>query len=519
VLPPASVSDAMHSADAPASVAASFVRRLRCPLFVALLGACAADAKPAGPTPIPEPTHYLGEAFQLATAECKLVRAEAALTEPRLRPVGRPPEDIAVVALELACTQGSASSPPLRLRWLDDARTEHTPSTRSALSERAPKLTLFEVALRDAGVSMPRRYDAKTGDPRGLRERRRARLLVADDERSVVVAPWPRQHDAVLELFLDRLARTLASGAPFDTLSDSDEGHGAIRAAAELYQRMAARSEQLVVRTQALADARITLALEQAGGAELTSFQFELELRPSEPRVVRAHGLEGSRNAVQCAEDEAVLRARVEQLKPGAGDCNALGVLLPGGCPENDPSLVHDALRMGTQCGLHPALGLNTRAPTAPPDFELRFRRARTFERLERAPHYGLVVQRNGRVLFDGQQRVKALGAHEGRTSQQMVAALADRFARSGWLERPDEPTCHANDDRGDQFDVRMGGRRRMLRDRDGCRGGFSAHELELTRAAIERAAGVTAWLDDPAPTPPRATSPRDTEIWMVAAE
>ncbi|MET0287508.1 MAG: hypothetical protein ABW352_23680, partial [Polyangiales bacterium] len=79
--------------------------------------------------------------------------------------------------------------------------------------------------------------------------------------------------------------------------------------------------------------------------------------------------------------------------------------------------------------------------------------------------------------------------------------------------------TCHASDDRGDQFDVRMGGRTRMLRDRDGCRAGFSARELEQARVAIERAVGVRAWLEDPAANTPRAASPRDTEIWMVAAE
>ncbi|HEX5660455.1 MAG TPA: hypothetical protein VFX59_24840 [Polyangiales bacterium] len=470
-----------------------------------LLGACAADPKPSAPKPTPAPTHYLGETFQLGSAACQLVRAAPALTEPRLRPIGRPPEDIAVVAVALACAAGS------NVRWLDDARIEHTPSTRTALSERAPELTVFEVALRSAGASTPRRYDAKTGDPRGTRELRRARLLV--DE--LVIAPWPRQHDDTLDGFLDQLARTLASGAPFDTLSDSEEGHAAIRAAAELYQRIVARSDQLVVRTIGLP--RITLALEQAGGAELTSFQLELDLSRGQPRVLRAHGLDTSRADVQCSEDAASVRARVEQLKPREGDCNALGTLLPGSCPEQDPTLVRDTLRVSTHCELDPALGLDTRAPAAPADFELRFRRTRTFARMERAPHYGLVVQRNGRVLFDGQQRVKALGAHEGRTSYQMVAALADRFSRTGWFERQDGETCRASDDRGDQLEVRMNGRARTLRDRDGCRGGFTARELELARAAIERAVGMGAWLDDPGPSTPRTM--RDSEIWMVAAE
>lgn len=487
----------------------------------ALLGACsvapgpAPAPAPAIEEPLPEPTHFLGESFQLAAAECQLVRAQPALTEPRLRPIGRPPEDIPVVIVELACQPVRAKGLALELRWLDDARREHRPSVRSALSEREPDLTVFEVDRAHAGVATPRRYDARTGDPRGQRERRLARLLVSDDERRVVVAPWPRRHDTALDVFLDRLARTLASGAPFDTLSDSEQGHAAIRDAAELYQRAVAESDQLVVAQ--LDGPRLTLTLERPGGAALTSLQFELTFADGEPRVLRALELEQSRLAVQCLADRAAVGALVEQLRPRPGDCNALGTLLPGSCPENDPELVRDALRVATQCALDPTLGLDTRAPAAPPDFELRLRRTRTFARIEHAPQYGLVVQRNGRVLFDGQQRVKARGAHEGRTSYQMIAALADRFARMGWFEREDGGTCHAADDRGDVLDVRMGGRARALRDRDGCRGGFTARELSLARRAIERAAGVEAWLDPLTPGTPRTT--RDTEIWTVAAE
>ncbi len=481
--------------------------------LLAALSACAAEVKPVA-KPIPEPTHYLGETFQIADAECQLVRALPALTEPRLRPIGRPPEDIAVVAVELACKPVHAKSLPLKLRWIDDFGREYGASTRTALTERTPDASIFEVPRAQSGVSTSRRYDAKTGDPRGQRERRRARLIAEDDEHSVVIAPWARRHDANFDAFLDRLARTLAGGAPFDTLSDSEQGHSAIRAAAELYQRVLPRAEQLVVRT---ALPQITLALEQAGGAELTSFQFQLELERAEPRVAGALGLDFSRTAVQCTEDGASVRARVEQLRPRAGDCNALGTLLPGECAEQDATLLRDALRVATLCELDAKLGLDTRAAAAPADFELRLRRTRTFARMERAPHYGLVVQRNGRVLFDGQQRIKAVGAHEGRTSYQMVAALAERFVRMGWFERQSEQACRATDDRGDVIEVRMAGRTRGLRDRDGCRGGFTARELELTRAAIERAVGVEAWLDEPAPSTPRAA--RDSEIWVVAAE
>ncbi|HEY6880756.1 MAG TPA: DUF6438 domain-containing protein [Polyangiales bacterium] len=486
-------------------------------VYAALLSACASEPHATAPREAPAPTHYLNETFPIANALCRLVRVEAALTEPRLRPPGRPPEDIAVVKAELACQPVSPSSLPLTLAWIDDQRREHAPSTRTALSEREPAHHVFEVAPRSSGLSTPRRYDAKSGDPRGLRERGQARLLVSDGEggHQQVIAPWPRQHDRALDDFLDRLARTLASGAPFDTLSDSEEGHAAIRAAAELYQRAMPFAEQLVVRSLALP--RLGLVLERGGGEPLASFWFELS--SGEPRVLRAHDLEDTRRAVQCAEDQSSLAARVERASPEQAHCNVLGLLIPGACRDVEETLLRDALRMGTQCELSPALGLDVHAKPAASDFEVRLRRGRGFARLERTPHYRVTLTRGGHVSFEGQARVRALGQHEGRSSPQLVAAIADRFTRMGWFDRQDGQACQASDDRGDQLELRLNGRTRVLRDREGCRGGFSARELELARAAIERASGVSAWLDGESPDTPQAASPRNPEIWMVAAE
>jgi hypothetical protein len=57
-------------------------------------------------------------------------------------------------------------------------------------------------------------------------------------------------------------------------------------------------------------------------------------------------------------------------------------------------------------------------------------------------------------------------------------------------------------------------GRDRVVRDRDGCRAPFSAHELGALRRAIEHAGGVAAWT---APSPDGVI--RDDQIWVVAAE
>lgn len=506
------------------------------PLLLAALCACQPppDRKASARAPAVEaPTHYLGESFQIAGAHCRLLTAEPALTEPRARPIGRPPEDLSVVALQMRCEdaqgeQVSIDKLPCRLRWLDDSAGEHLRSTRSLLSERDPERIVFEVPSERAGVPRPRRYDAKSGDPLGARERRQARLAIEEPDdsarRIALIAPWQRLHDGGFDVFLDRLARTLASDAQFDTLSDGERGHAAIRSAAELYQRVVARAERLVVSALDLRDngGTATLTLERGGSGQRALANFVFELQGSrEPKVVQLLALDETRNAVQCVEQRAQLAAKLESAPATtAGDCNLLGIVVPARCQDVEPALLRDALRVGTHCMAgDAALGLKLGAGEPAREFELRYRRGRAFASLDRAPRFALSISRNGRVQFEGQQRVSAQGVHEGRTSAQLVAALADLVQRVGWFTRQEANgrVCTANDDRGDSFDVRLDGRERMLRDREGCRGGLSERELAQVRRAIERVAGVAPWVRVPEPSQP--SSRREAEIWMVAVE
>lgn len=614
-LPPASPSDAMHSAELHGGMplvwarasAAALTRLARAsraslrPLLVAvsccLLGnvGCGRREPVVVPATGPlAPTHYLDEWFAVGTARCRLTGAEHALTEPIQPPAGRVAEDLHVVDATFACEDASGatvavSTLPLRMSYSDEQLGLHPPSTRTKLGQalrargttrdssslaRAtrgaalaargglrvdtpPDHVLFEVPAGQDGLLRARSYDARSGDPTGARERRAARLLIsplapsaqsheradgvqgaaletlatpraraeaAPSAASTVLAPWPRLHDRALDSFLDRLAHTLAVETPFETLSDSPEGHAAIASATELYQRALSllSPKLLVVRAIESREGqpRLTLRLESGvTGAPLASFEFELVLHDGEPTIVRLLDVEATRDELDCALELRDLRARSERARSdsrAAVYCNALGVSLPGACPDADRALLKDALRIGTRCGRDGELGLDVyESDSAPSDFEVRLRRGRADGALDSAPRYTVTLTRSGQVRFDGQQWVAAPGAHEGRTSTALLSALSGVVHRLGWFERPapDASRC-ASDERGDVISVRAGGRERSVRDRAGCRGAFSADELSLLRRAITRVSALDVWT-----VPALSPFAPDAEIWVVAAE
>ena len=385
------------------------------------------------------------------------------------------------------------------------------------------------------GLLRARTYDAKTGEPTGPRERRAARLLVAPAAarprplraaaRPAAIAPWPRQHDRALDAFLDRLAHTLATEAPFETLSDSPEGHAAVASATELYQRALTKLAPKLLAVRAIesreGQPRLTLRLEAGStSAPVASFEFELVLHDGEPTIVRLLDLAATRSDLECALELRDVRARgerarSEQHRPAP---SATRWASPCRAAARPPirRLLRDALRIGTRCGRDGELGLDVHeAAPAPSDFEVRLRRGRAQGALDSAPRYAVTLLRSGLVRFEGQHWVSARGAHEGRTSQALLSALSGLVLRLGWFDRPahDATRC-ANDERGDLISVRAAGRERSVRDREGCRGGFSAEELAVLRRAIERVGAVNVWT-----TPALSPFSRDAEIWVVAAE
>ena len=484
------------------------------------------------------PTHFLDEWFALGSGRCRLNAAEPALTEPEKTLPGRVAEDLHVVDASFACEDAEGATIslhklPARLSYVDEAGGVHAISTRTKLGRRQRERVLFEVPAGQDGLLRARTYDARTGEPTGPRERRAARLLVAPEApgargdeptTAIAIAPWPRQHDRALDSFLDRLAHTLATEAPFETLSDSPEGHAAVASATELYQRALKELAPKLLAVRAIesreGQPRLTLRLETGStSAPVASFEFELVLHDGEPTIVRLLDLAATRSDLECALELRDLFARGERARSEQHTgtfCNALGVALPGSCVGADQTLLRDALRIGTRCGHDGVLGLDVHeAVPAPSDFELRLRRGRAQGALDSAPRYAVTLARSGLVRFEGQHWVSARGTHEGRTSEALLSALSGLVLRLGWFERPapDAARC-TNDERGDLISVRAAGRERSVRDREGCRGGFSADELMVLRRAIERVGALHVWT-----TPALSPLERDAEIWVVAAE
>lgn len=374
----------------------------------------------------------------------------------------------------------------------------------------------------------------------------------------VVIAPWPRLHDDALDALLDRLARTLASETSADGLSETETGHAAIATVRKLYRQTLERFAPNVLALRAIENVegqpRLTLSLDAgARGSDVPpSTSFSLELAPGArglPTVVRLLDPEGTRNAVECAIQSADLRARVERAENDAAQrtvanaapeahCNALGVLLPHACPLADVSLLHAALRVQTRCRPSGALGLNLHeASSAPSDFEVKLRRGASLdsrgqgrassEDSEGGPRYSVALSHSGQVLFEGlhassrelsaarAKAVEAGGPREGRTSQALLSALWGYLTRLDWLEREPATGKHCTDgERGDAISVLAHGRTLSVRDKPGCRAGFSGDELLGLRRAIEHVAAVEAWTTPSAPVFSRAA-----EIWVVAAE
>lgn len=493
---------------------------VRCPflLALALLACTHAPREPKLHAPA-VPTHFLGEWFAVEQGRCRLLASERAISERQPVEPGRVAEDVTVVSASFACedAHGNTASPRALLasepvRWLDEQQHEHPPSRRTKLAREASAQLVFEVPPRVDGVPQTRRYDARSGDPLEPRERRHARLRVG----RAVVAPWARLHDRALDGLLDRLARTLATGALFDTLSETPEGHQAIDAAASLYARALARFSPKLLRVRAVDLPRITLALEKGASPSEPVLSFTFELAASGAlSIAKLLDADSARAMLDCneAKDELtarVLRARREHASEPS--CNVLGLPLPGSCARVDAALASDVLRIKGECEDLRPLGLDQNVRGALPlDFGVRLRRG-PLSSLDPSPRQTLEIERSGRMTF---ARESAAGPRtsEGRTSPLLLAALHARLERAGFFERARDETCKP-DERGDTLTVRANGRERSLRDRQGCRGPFSAEELAELQRAVAYVAGLEVWTG-----PASNLRMDDPEIWIVAAE
>jgi hypothetical protein len=225
-----------------------------------------------------------------------------------------------------------------------------------------------------------------------------------------------------------------------------------------------------------------------------------------------------ARAALECAEQAAALRARstAEAVPTDGARCNVLGVHLPGHCNALDPTLRAAALRLGQRCT--PGLPHERDALAVPPDFQITWRRGRAASSLDHEPRYVLALYGDGSVVFHGRSFVSNTGRNDGRTLPWLVGTVVARLRELDWFERrggswnPD--ACGTQEQRGDLITVHAGTRERMVVDREGCRGPFTARELGELRDLVERVAGIAGWT-----TPVAEEDTTRVSEWIVNAE
>ena len=494
-----------------------------CVLALGYAVAACGRAAPPPPPPAraPAPTHYLDEWFDVGAARCRIERAERTLLEQHVGE-GQVAEDVLMVDTRWACIDAAQKAVDVAtllpkhgpVSWLDDRHATHLRSPRRG----ARNHVYFAVPTQHDGLLRPRKFDAGSGAPEGTRELREARITLAGH---VVVAPWPRIHDQRLDARIDQLVRTLATDAAVDAPGERD----ALALASAVYRSARATFAPRRVALRRLetveGQPRLVLGFERSTSEQLLAqrfeLAFELAIDADGPRVLRMIDPEGARAQLACAEARRSLAARVA--RPGTdAQCNVVKTLLPGRCDELSPALLAQALEVGTRCGDAGAVGLDPDdvSVVAPRDLEVQLRRGRSLASLDRSPRYQLTLRADGEVHFQGEHWVSRIGPSSGRTSARLLGALYAHVMRLGWFERPEPHTtrrCHA-DEYGDVLRIHADGRERGVRDREGCRQGFSARELESLRLAIERVGGVDAWT-----APGVELGRREDQIWVVAAE
>lgn len=460
---------------------------------------------------------------------CQVTSAEPVLTEVANQ---APFEDLLVAKLTLACRDEQGRELSARealpeaaiLSVRDTSGHYHAPSLRTRISEHEPDALVFEVPDATLILPTPHRYAAESGERLGKRAVDAGALRITLHERVVDVELRERALDAAFARFLDELARSVTRPGAADDSSPL----GRVRA---LY--VAAR-ERFQPRVLALRDAaehdgalRITLALEDSPlrDAPHPVASFVLHAKRSADGVFALTELvdaESTKHVIACADRLHALDEEVEQAfrkaDKGRRDvtCNALGVLVPGPCPEGG-KLLADALALREACVALPALG-RVQGRKVPDDFQLTLRRGKKGSGLDREPRYVLALFAGGQVVFHGRHWVSALGRSDGRTTQAVLAALYARFQELAWFERRggswDPANCAPDQVLGNVLTLHAGGRQRMIVDRDGCRGPFTKTELDALMAAVESAAGLNAWT-----TPKPGYVDTGVEVWTIADE
>jgi hypothetical protein len=114
-------------------------------------------------------------------------------------------------------------------------------------------------------------------------------------------------------------------------------------------------------------------------------------------------------------------------------------------------------------------------------------------------PVYSVRIARDGRVTYDGRQRVSKLGTATAQVSLGRVDALLEEIEAAGYFEfadryRPSERACgnYVPDAPTVITTVRMGNRVKRIEHDHGCGGAPAA--LRVLESRIDEAVGTIRW-------------------------
>ncbi len=452
-----------------------------------------------------EATLMLGEPFAIGEAQCRVQSAHPTLTEARGDgATRRVAPDVHALALALDCRDGQGRGiathralPRQSVILLITAEGERiAPSTRTWLSAQQPDRLIFELPAAASAVSPTRRFDTQTGTRKGHAAERFGQLHIESTRQRAQVLLRARTETQAFEIALDALLRSLAEdvGEP-PALASAARAHRAMREAT------GARSMVAGVSPSAQAAWPLTLTYDVSRNAAhgLSRRTLRLALAPLEAaqplRILSVEDLPEVERTLACSHDQRILAARAGlayEGRPPGPDCHVMGLLVPGPCETSDGSLVARALDVMGRC-IEPK-ALRARHPP-PADFQLTLRRGRSGSALDRAPRYIVSLFAEGAVVFHGLHWVNSVDRSDGRADPHVLGGLYDHMHGLAWFDRRggewSDEACRADRDRGTLITLRAGGRERMVLDREGCRGPFSAQELDEVRRLVEAVAGL----------------------------
>lgn len=492
-------------------------------LLASTLLACAEPApKPIEPA---TPRFMLGEPFAFGVVTCRVDSARPLVTEARNKSgEKRVSPDVHALVLELRCETANATVVPTQralpaetvILLSTPEGKAIAPSTRTWLSEQQPDTLVFEVPAQESFVSPTRRFDAATGQRKTPLHTKVATLLLRTPEQEVKVLLRERSVDDVFERALDAL---------FVSLTQGSAGANALRAAQAMHRAIVEHTgaRMIAVDIERVEDnlPRLTLRYDEAADATSSPTLRTLRLALTRGTDAQQLAIESVvdlsilERALRCERERRELRARAAQAyttRSNTADCHVLGLLVPGPCEAADEALVAHALSVLERC-VEPEHLRSKRLP--PSDFQLTLRRGRSGSALDRAPRYTLALFAEGQVVFHGRHWVNTLGRNDGRTSPRILGGLYEHMLALDWFERKggewSKEGCSTDDDDGNVITLHAAGRERMIVDRAGCRGPFSAQELDGIRVLVEAAAGITSFTRERA-----AYADPEARIWTV---